>query len=662
MMHRTLLRGPWCRQEVILPLRTITSASKLRRPFPVPSSYKHNPRAFASVSYLASEQPSHSTSTEGKEISSDNEPSKPTSHVPWYLQEDTPVSDSQISSRDQIPDLPEDPPAILSPFLDYVFRDLGLDELKLIDLRGLETPPALGANVIMIIGTARSVKHLNVSADRLCRWLRSNYKLSPYADGLLGRNELKIKLRRKARRARLASRSGVMFDDKDDGITTGWICVNAGVVEESPVLEKDETFEGFGKVGRGTRIVVQIFTEEKRAEVDLESLWQGALDRAEREKQKYSEVTRNAPPEEVRDSNSIYLPSSDRESGKVHRSTVSLLFEQKRHFHSTRPTGHPNGRENVDSVARLMASEPPSGRLAHGDVFSAGISTYSLFQYLEGLPSEAARHELGTGPEDQGSTLFLQLFFNRLSTLSAEESTVARVKLLCMAISRQHPAYSKEGLWTAFMRCTASGYHVSDDLSFDVVSTLLTESPPDDRNSGSFSPDSDRELAVRVLEHLSLRGTNVLNMKVLNMLHRATSTASPEVAQRISRIIKTLDLPFDADHSRVLMATLFQNQDYNGFWKLWRKLPLTNSPRTGADYEMLFQLHAELGDELRARDCLSTWVPMMAREETPIPLQGRLLQHVKQCLVVADPDIEQSVASGATSDLARIWNECQRNI
>ncbi|KAE8375852.1 ATPase synthesis protein 25, mitochondrial [Aspergillus bertholletiae] len=660
-MHRALLRGPWGRQEAMSPLRIINSASVLRQPFPVPSPYQRNPRPFASVSYLSSERPSHLVPTEERDISPDNAPSEPASHVPWYLQEDVPVLDSQISSRDQIPDLPENPPAILSPFLDYVFKDLGLDELKLIDLRGLETPPALGANVIMIIGTARSVKHLNVSADRLCRWLRSNYKLSPYADGLLGRNELKIKLRRKARRARLASRSGAMFDDKDDGITTGWICVNAGIVEESPVLEKEEMFEGFGKAGRGTRIVVQMFTEEKRADIDLESLWQGALDRAEREKQRYSEATRNAPPEEVRDSNSIDLPPSDRESGKVPRSTVNLQFEQKRHFHSTRPTRHSNGREDVNSVARFMASGPSSEHLAHGDVFSAGISTYSLFQYLESLPSETARHELGTGPEDQGSTLFLQIFYNRLSALSAEESALTQLKLICMAISRQHLAYSKESLWMAFMRCTASGYHVSDDLGFHVVSTILTESPPDGRNNGSFLPDSDRELAVQVLEHLSLRGTNVLNMKVLNMLHRATSTASPEVALRISRIIKTIDLPFHPDHSRVLMATLFQNQDYDGFWKLWRKLPLTKSPRTSADYEMLFQLHAELGDELRARDCLSTWVPMMNREETPIPLQGRLLQHVKQCLVVADSDIEQSAAGGATSDLARIWNECQKN-
>ncbi|KAE8395741.1 Pex12 amino terminal region-domain-containing protein [Aspergillus alliaceus] len=640
-MNRTLLRGPWYLQETIRPLRSIASASALRQPFPVPSIFKHNPRAFASVSHLASEQPSHTSPTE---ISQENGSPGTSRHIPWYLQEDMPTSDSQVLSQDQIPDLPEDPPAILSPFLEYVFKDLGLDDLNLIDLRGLETPAALGANVIMIIGTARSVKHLNVSADRLCRWLRSTYKLSPYADGLLGRNELKIKLRRKARRARLASRTGAMFDDKDDGITTGWICVNAGVVEEGPVLEEaDAGFEGFGKAGRGTRIVMQIFTEEKRADVDLEGLWQGNLDRAERKRHKYSEVTPNAPPEEVRDTNSIDLLPSDRKSGKVPRSTMNLPFEQRRQFHNTRPISRLDSKEHLYGVSRLMASKPTSEDLAHGNAFGAGISTDSLFQYLESLPSATVRHELGSGPEDKTSTLFLQLFYNLLVALSAEDIAIAQVKLMCMAISRQHLAYSKEALWREFMRCTASGYNVSDDLGYQIASTLLTELPADGHSNGPSLPDSDKELAVRVLEYLSVRGTNIVNMKVFDMLHRATRNATPEVALRLSRITKTLDLPFDPEDSRVFMATLFQNRDYDGFWKLWRKLPLNGSPRTTADYEMLFRLHAQLGDKLRARDCLSKWVPMLNREDTPIPLQGRLLQHVKQCLVVADPGIEESV-------------------
>ena len=204
-----------------------------------------------------------------------------------------------VASRDQIPELPDSPPPILPVLTDYIFKDLGIDDLKFIDLRALDPPPALGANVIMIIGTARSVKHLNVSADRLCRWLRSNWKLAPYADGLLGRNELKIKLRRKARRAKAASQTGALIRDKDDGVTTGWICVNAGLVKDDQVGEQQQrqqedtaVFEGFAPIARGTRIVVQIFVEEKRAEVDLESFWAANLEHAE---QKRRTILQNDP-------------------------------------------------------------------------------------------------------------------------------------------------------------------------------------------------------------------------------------------------------------------------------------------------------------------------------------------------------------------------------
>ncbi|EYE96520.1 uncharacterized protein EURHEDRAFT_411028 [Aspergillus ruber CBS 135680] len=300
-MNQALMRGPLChacRRDVVRTFSSFCGASIPRHSLP-PSRYTHvNTRAFSSVPCLRSDVPSIPPGSpppapSDKDTHIDNEMPAPSRHVPWYLQEETPIAESQpVLSRDHLPELPEDPPAILPTLLEHTFKDLGLDNLKLFDLRHLETPPALGANVIMIIGTARSVKHLNVAADRLCRWLRSTYKLSPYADGLLGRNELKIKLRRKARRARIASQSGAITDEKDDGITTGWICVNAGVVEEAPVVEQEDFqgFEGFGAINAGTRVVVQMFTEDKRTEVDLDGLWQGNLDRARRQKQRELEA------------------------------------------------------------------------------------------------------------------------------------------------------------------------------------------------------------------------------------------------------------------------------------------------------------------------------------------------------------------------------------
>jgi len=232
------------------------------------------------------------------------------SHIPWYLQaqpQELP-EESPMAHRQRLPDLPDYAPEMLQPILQHVSVELGMDDLTLIDLRQLDPPPALGSNLLMLIGTARSEKHLHVSADRLCRWLRTEYKMKPYADGLLGRNELKLKIRRKVKRARLMSAVGSSATgrgDLDDGIRTGWVCVNVGRVEggelpeDQSKLQRAEGMVGFGAHTTGSNIVVQMLTEEKRAEVDLEKLWTGILNRAQKAKDKEVEDARiAASPEE----------------------------------------------------------------------------------------------------------------------------------------------------------------------------------------------------------------------------------------------------------------------------------------------------------------------------------------------------------------------------
>ena len=204
------------------------------------------------------------------------------SSLPWYLQAKTSeLTMKPLSERQRIPELPESSPPVLGPLLQQISVDLGLDDLSLLDLRKLDPPPALGANLLMIISTARSEKHLHVSADRLCRWLRSTYKLRPDADGLLGRNEMKLRLRRKSRRAKLMGNA--IDENGDDGVRTGWVCVDVGVVEGSAGVKEaaaPTTFVGFGRRTDGVRVVVQMLTEEKREEIDLERLWSGILRRS----------------------------------------------------------------------------------------------------------------------------------------------------------------------------------------------------------------------------------------------------------------------------------------------------------------------------------------------------------------------------------------------
>ncbi|USP78896.1 hypothetical protein yc1106_06170 [Curvularia clavata] len=212
-------------------------------------------------------------------------PQSPThgASVPWYLKQQSAV---QLPAQQpaEIPALPPNPPPLLETLLEYISVTAGLDDLQLLDLRDLDPPPALGPKLIMIIATARSEKHLHVAADRFCRHLRREHGLKANAAGLLGRNELKIKLRRKAKRMRMLANVGGAIPEGniDDGIRTGWICCTLGKLEAHPddthmPGDNVQEFVGFRDVKPGVNVVVQMFTEEKRAETDLETLWGGVV-------------------------------------------------------------------------------------------------------------------------------------------------------------------------------------------------------------------------------------------------------------------------------------------------------------------------------------------------------------------------------------------------
>lgn len=237
------------------------------------------------------------TSFEAEQYAESNEIPEPmASATPWYLQVDVPQRASNpLLERQQIPELPPDPPPLLKPMLEHISVDLGLDDLILFDLRRIDPPPALGANLIMVLGTARSEKHLHVSADRFCRWLKTTYKLTPYADGLLGRGELKIRMRRKMRRAKLLSSVGsIETSTTDDGLRTGWICVNVGTIEDGRAsiedFSKQHGYVGFGSEAEGAKVVIQMLTQEKREELDLEDLWGKMVKRQERKENRISKA------------------------------------------------------------------------------------------------------------------------------------------------------------------------------------------------------------------------------------------------------------------------------------------------------------------------------------------------------------------------------------
>lgn len=641
----------------------------------------------------------------------DDEAPQTASEMPWYLQVRTAQSVIRpLAVRQRLPDLPPDPPPLLQPMLEHISIELGLDDLSILDLRGLDPPPALGSNLLMVLGTARSEKHLHVSADRFCRWLRTEHKISPYADGLLGRGELKLKMRRKARRAKVLSRVGSSeTGNADDGIRTGWVCVNIGNVEDGQTAtEADSSTEGYVGFGTGTegvKLVIQMLTGEKREDLELERLWAQALARQDR-RQKRIIGGEKEPAEHLGAEvhvapialNMVSKPPSLPPSGQSEKPSSRALqmrsFRNNARSFSTNSHSGMNAENVVANGSKLeprilspetqdqkgraaLPSSSPSQERKHLNGFDDNMRVLSLqskLKYLRGLPRQDAVEVLGTGVDDVRSTSFLRSFYEAYPHFPASQFWECRLAMICHAISIGHPSYTKFNLVWIFSEMQASAVDIPASAFTLVVRTLLEETwRPQTNDSRPSLPITYIRLAVDVLEDMSLRGENVMTEEIMTSLQVATYIASdPEPGDKIQlhtaahERLKTLmdDYGFPkrstASYGRVIRACADTNKWY-GVWQTWESIPANFQRRDEELYALLFRCAARRGHQSNTMAVLRQSIASMNREEPPVKLEGEIARAVLQCLSVADPRVEDDVRTqrNERGEWVRLYRKCQ---
>ncbi|KAE8447686.1 hypothetical protein EG329_010492 [Mollisiaceae sp. DMI_Dod_QoI] len=632
------------------------------------------------------------------------------STIPWYLQVDSQRAPRPISERQRIPDLPDSSPPILAPLMQQVSIDLGLDDLTLLDLRKLDPPPALGANLLMLIGTARSEKHLHVSADRLCRWLRSTYKLKPDADGLLGRNELKLKLKRKAKRARLMGSAA--DDNNDDGVRTGWVCVDVGVVVEaegaSVSAPVPNDFIGFGRRTEGVRIVVQMLTEEKREEIDLEKLWSGILRRGTTE-----EIEDGKDAEE----HHLHHPVSANPSSHGPASSLG----QTRSFHSTAR------RLTADLEARVEHNSPPNIEplmanpfeafdlqsirnvamqdLASGDYQKArqDILQYSqnvpqlqnddwrpfllqiLRAHLESLPAEHALELLGNGDSDRSSTPFLTCFYETISPIYLSQfEAETMIWLNCFAQDLGHHGYDYAELLELMDKLRAAGVKISL-MSYRRLLRAILRPPKGQSNYHGPSRAALTE-ATNIIQTMHDQGFDILSEDMLVDLQELSMPDALEgvpqhkiyidpedtfdipslpmapISLRFHALMMQLDLPSFRDESRMRLMELYAHRQYwQQFWDIFRMAPRQNKPQTASMYAFMLFHVAQTQNQKACMTVLRTWSVDLLHEEPAIEICGDVSEALKACLLVADPHVERDANDNpeAKGEWISLWRRCQ---
>ena len=648
------------------------------------------------------------------------------SSLPWYLQVETPQrTPKSLVERQRLPDLPPDPPPLLNPILEKMSADLGLDDLYLIDLRKLNPPSALGPQLIMLLGTARSEKHLHVSADRFCRWLRSTYKLRPHPDGLLGRGQLKIKLKRKARRAKLLS--AVRSSEKsnqDDGLSTGWICVNVGTIDDGetattlPVIR--EGFVGFDEQEEGSILVVQMLTQEKREELDLEQLWGNMLETQKRKQARSSRLLADVIPDQEVGNSPLLEQKPQSDSSPIISSSPQKYLpvnkRQRREFHSSAQVFRPDftSKEYVDNPGLVSASTtsgkdialefnlkerrkekkkryiskrlqlnpvaetsemgPELGKLLEKfecmsdkliELMSESrcIVWEAHLMYLGSLPREHAIEVLGNGIKDFTSTSFLASFYESFPLFHQSEHWHYRISLVCHAVDVGHPKYKLRHLLSLFDDIRISLIHIPLRTFLRIFKTVLS--------SRVKSADEIHE-SLKVLEDMALRGLNVYTKKTLLTLYSVVARVGASDREQFLRLRSNANTrlrlvmddcfvePMETKTQLPILNDFVLGDNWEGFWSHWRGIAARMQPRSGKLYLLMFRYATWTRNQKKCMYVLRTWFHEMMQEEPEVRLDGELTQAVMECLRIAQPESETKSMHERyqSTEWTAIWNQC----
>ncbi|KAM7195336.1 hypothetical protein V8F20_007555 [Naviculisporaceae sp. PSN 640] len=593
--------------------------------------------------------------------------------VPWYLQVEPPKHPALLHEPPPLPDIPEGSPKLMEPLVKFTSDELGLDDLKLLDLRELDPPAAIGPDLLMLFGTARSERHLHVSADRLVRWLRGR-GIHAKADGLIGRNVLKTRLRRKARKEKLLGSSGGTRGT-DDGIATGWICVNVGTVGRSDVeieiLDEDGNSTGFGVPRMGTTVVVQMMIESRRQELNLEKLWSDKLRRS---------LESNSPAPTSTDpgsDNGVFEKAFFGSGNRPGTSQDRHRQPPNRRFFSTASPRRPTS-SIAQTAANWDITDPQAATQAQNLLEQDHDTKLHVLSRLQSLLASQPRADRAAHLSNPSLSPIMQLYTRALAGLSPEDSLPARLSLELLGRTSGVQSYTLASLRSVFREAQLTSLPLSRSEYLDILRSIYTLPG---RTHTEVQDQSN--LAVEVIDCMVTRGdtfspnnrNSIMDNDVIIAIFQGLLARRPLVPETDRLISQFEDIFFETPNrpcpSESLLVDLLEAYanagNWPSFWKTWRVPPQRYTRRSRELYTYLFDRFAKEGHRMRALEAIRWCYEEMAQEAPPITVIGEVKAALERCLRVADPSgeaVARSVkpVSGPNSgflaerECVRIWH------
>ncbi|VVT54081.1 uncharacterized protein SAPINGB_P003897 [Magnusiomyces paraingens] len=222
----------------------------------MPISLNTNTSKFSTTATTStSETDTEKHSSFSKNISTEHESQIETSidsSIPWYMRNNNEDLDQLNSAlKEPIPELPHESPESLGLLVEFLVRDLGLTDIKFIDLRDRDPVTVFGPDAIMILATGMNDRHIGKATQSLLTWIKQNHGIVPHKEGIYTAGYIKVQKRRQKKRSKKFAMADETYENLNSRLSTNWMTMDTKV---------DDIF-------------IHVFTEDKRRSVDLEYVW-----------------------------------------------------------------------------------------------------------------------------------------------------------------------------------------------------------------------------------------------------------------------------------------------------------------------------------------------------------------------------------------------------
>lgn len=518
--------------------------------------------------------------------------------VPWYLNvgnRERALKQTIFQPQEII--LPNNPPSSLSKISNFLRDELGLTDIVVFDLRKgeFDTAAAKISN-FMIITTAASPKHCQTSFEKLNSLVKQEYESVAYVEGQFNAKEQRKRQRRLARKPNLASNSSSSVP------TESWFLIDTKV----------------------DRIFVNILTEKRRQEVNLEELYA-----PEEEKSKYAQAEDKTTSDENSEDNIL--------------AGLRRLVNQRRQYSTMTPAALLCGKLLEDLQSQDYRS---AFKLINNNKDQSLPLMQSIVEWVSRLPRETAM----AISWDKCITAFESCWPLVLPDEKASLYWSLRLKFFKLVNIADMEHYGIDRFFNDYLLAKkASGSTlVAEDL-VEFFKLVIVNTQSNDRNASYWRLVQSNDLvvkALRLFEDVQGADSILKDGSVVTMLLRTMiSGQGKEQATRLHAVYEVCDYlvgTFGPELSPVAIAgaleVLAAAKDWSKYMQFWEKGVGALVP--GADrrpWAHFVRFVVESGDLEMMRKLLSEG-HLLWLERLQVEINDELEEQLNHLFAQADPD------------------------